>query len=551
MSHRCPPGDVACKQDSPANVNEALLLQTPEQHDYTNPAVELNPKRLRSWLKELPLMNLLASLRELIDALEPSNRQQMPIKLRMRLLELYRETVVDIFASTEEEHLRRLPITGAQRKQIKDDTGRLCTMLAAGYKLVIKEGHQQQINPARQPLLLLAIYRAMESGVLVLLHSFRTYQPTQPFSYLDIHQIYSHAERHGVVNTPITYDKKTLAPGGISPLYKRIMLLAATDPYHFGPGTAMRLYDALAPYAALCRIEPGRQPAPEPTSFVIDLDGDSPPLPNAKVPDDMPIEQPRLLDVGPAIDKINKLLAAPDEPDNLARPSPEECKLLDLLLPELSKDRIRRAPRKAVTRETRLALGLDAVHYFLSKGARQLTESYKEDSLGIEVHDVDSESEARHNLEPWTILNESSNGYLLTGQRKGQREVRVGEAVGLVLPTRADSEPTLTLATVRWLRNAKDGRVEIGIEVIPGAALPVACQSADTFSPGYGALACLLLPSVPALGLAATVVAPKRLYSRNMTLDVKTGNESMKIRAGHLVMDTAAYDRFEFETLQD
>ena len=531
-------------------MNATVFLQIPQQHDYTNPAVELNHKRLAKWLKQLPLLNLVASMRELLGALEPANMQRMPAKTRVRLLELYRQTVVSIFPATEDEALRRLPLTGAQREQVKEDMTRLCAALAAGYKILVNDGLQEQVDPRRQPILLLAAYRAVETGALTLLHAYRTYQPAPPFTYLDLHQLYRFAEQWGIVDSAVVYDREVVDPDGIGASYKRIMLLAVLDPLHLAAGTAVPLHAMLGPYAGHCRIETAASGRGDACSFLVDPDGDSPPVPSAKVSAGYPIEQPRFLQVRPAVEQARQRLSELYTHADWARTHGEEVRLLGLLAPELERDRRRQTPRKTVNRETRVALGIDAIHYYLSRGPRHLDELLKGAESGIQVDDLDSEQEARHTLDPWMIINHSANGFLLTSRRNVQREVRVGEALAVILPGNGQQMPLLTLACARWLRNTTDRRVEIGVEVIPGNMAPVTCVPDDELNLKYGELAALLLSGVSSQNPPTTLITPKAIYGPNRPLSIQTGCESLRVRAAELIMDTAVFDRFTFETLE-
>lgn len=524
----------------------SLLLQVPPQHDYANPAVETNPKRLAKWIKQLPLMNLLASVRDLLDAVEPCNLQRMSGKTRIRLLELYRETALSLFAAVDDDSIRRLHLSTAQRAQVKDDMGRLCAALACGYKLMVKEYHRENTDLRRNAIALLALYRALEACALTLLHAYRNYQPAPPFMLLDAHQLLRHAERCDVMDMPVVYEKKTVAAHGVGGQYKKLMLLAVTDPYHLTAGTAVNLYQLLDAYAPLCRLSKGSQ-GQGLKQYVIDLEGDSPPTSCAKTTAAVNIEDARLLDIQPAVaraqERLRELRAVQ------AGATHQEIRLLNVLVPELEKSRVRQSPRQAVNREARITFGIDAIHYYLSRGKHHLSEMLGTSQPDIEVRDVNTEQEIHHNLDTWLIVNQSANGYLLSNHGKWSGEVRVGNAVGIVIPHGAETSPRLTLAHVRWVRNNKNQRVEVGVEVIPGDIEAVACDPLQQYADKFGAMAALLLPPVVALDIAPSLITPKKLYQPERLFTVRTSSRSFRVRAGRTVMDTALFDRFEFEPL--
>ena len=49
--------------------------------------------------------------------------------------------------------------------------------------------------------------------------------------------------------------------------------------------------------------------------------------------------------------------------------------------------------------------------------------------------------------------------------------------------------------------------------------------------------------------MQATLLAPKRFYTRGQRLHVEVGAKRLVVESGHLVMDTACFDRFVFHAL--
>lgn len=513
-------------------MNEPLLLHVPEQHDYRNPVVELNPKRLGRWLKQLPVMNLSACLTEVVDALAPCNLQAMPGKNRIRLLELYRDMALLLFEAVEEEHLKRLPMSSEQRQSAREHTATLCTELANGYKILVREALRAE-SPAREPLLVPALYRAMEATALGLLHAFRTYQPAPAFAYLELHRLYALSQRAGVGDAPML-DKERLAEQSIGALYRQVLMMAVADPYRLGAGTATRLFPLLAAFAPHCRLEPFRPESREDGCFVVDRGADSAPRPAARAASEYGDEDPLLLDVRPALGEIRRWL------DGAPEDRADDARVLRALVPELEQKPVRRAPRRNVQREAWVTFGIPAVHHFLARGPERLAEAIRAAGAAFHVRDLDSEAEAEHALEPWSVVNESVSGYLLASRNRWLGEPRVGDAVGVAIAL-ADGRPRLTVAAVRWMRAAREQRVEMGVEIVPGTPRPVRCTDAEGQT-----LAGLFFPSAPALQLPATLVLPKGAYRPGGEIQVRTGDRTLTVYAGELITETEYFDRFDF-----
>jgi len=515
-------------------VNEPLLLLVPEQHDYRNPVVELNPKRLGRWLKQLPLVNLCSSLEQVLDALAPCNLQAMAGKNRIRLLELYRDTFGLLFDAADEQHLSKLPISPDQRERARELTAALCAELAIGYKILVRECLRSQA-PAGEPLLAPALYRAAEATALGLLHSYRTYQPSPAYAYLELHRLYGLAERTGVADAPVIFEKQLLSEAGIGAEYRRILMLAVADPYRFGAGAAARLFPLLARYAPLCRLEPW-QPGTHPDGcFVIDRGADSAPRAAALGEPGYDYEDPMLFDIRPALDAIAESLAG------LSEDSPEDERMLQLLVPDLQRKRIRHAPRRDVRREAWVTFGIASVHFFLERGPAHLSEAIRAAGTGFQVLDLEAEADAGHGVEPWVVVNESVSGYLLASRNRWEGEPRVGEIVGAAIPGANSTQPRLTVAAVRWMRAARDQRVEMGVEIVPGIPRAIRCTDAAGRSLGG-----LFFPSAPALQLPATLVLPKGIYRPGAAIGIQTEERTLQVRAGDLVAETPCFDRFDF-----
>ena len=72
---------------------DSLNLSLPRQHDYIDPTVERDLRRLQDWLTNLPLMNVVETVRLVIGALESLNEQKLETdEQRFQFMEVYRAT---------------------------------------------------------------------------------------------------------------------------------------------------------------------------------------------------------------------------------------------------------------------------------------------------------------------------------------------------------------------------------------------------------------------------------------------------------------------------
>ncbi|HED15795.1 MAG TPA: hypothetical protein ENI64_03085, partial [Gammaproteobacteria bacterium] len=271
---------------------EQLVIQVPKLNDFNSPVVVTDRKQVEQWLEDLPVLNLSRVLSQLIDAVEPMVVNPLDATLRMQLLELYRRSAIGLYPSANKENLRALPIDVRQRKQAASDTGTLCMHLANGYKRVVADAYRESQQMLKQPLMLIATQRALEMLALAVLHAYRSYSSLPGFIWLEIHQLYGLAERQQAVETPVPGTSKQATIGY---LYRRLMLLSIADPFHMAEGVAFQTYKQLGQIIHLCQIE--NRPASKTGEYMIDLLGDSPPLPVNRCKPDSVIDAPRTLNI--------------------------------------------------------------------------------------------------------------------------------------------------------------------------------------------------------------------------------------------------------------
>jgi hypothetical protein len=514
---------------------DVLLLSVPPQDSFDNPLVERNPRVIAKWLDQLPLLNPAETIMQLLSALRPLNRQPLVEKDRLRMLELYRKAVNAVFNAFTLRALRQVPLAAAQREQIKQAVTQLCLELAGGYKSLVLSAYQQGRSPAQEPTLLLAAYCAMQQLIHALLHCFRIYEPVPPRVYLEIHQLYAWVEAAGICEQPIRLGHDTVTLGA---LYRRALLLCCADPARLSEDEVLRVYALLMHYEAHSRIVAGRCTPPHEGQFAFDLYADAPPRPCARYDGKGHASQPRLLDARDVVVAVR----AHTQGEN-ATTVDEERRLLRMLLPHLESTPQRILPRQNKQLQALVATGIAAIHYYLSD-PRRLKQDIAQASQGIAVQHLDAAANDidHHSLDAWGISNESESGYLLKCARR-QTALRVGELLGVILLERADAVAALELTVVRWMRHGADGGVEAGVERIHGAAAPVQCRLLNDAATSRQ---CLFLPSSSRQDRHATLLAPKRFYTRGQRLHVEVGGKLIIVEAGHLVMDTACFDRFVF-----
>lgn len=487
----------------------SLILTVPEQHDLVDPTVERNPRRLQRMLDELPIMNLLESVRLIGDALEPLNEQRLPPLERLALLDAYRVTVRKLFMTGGPAGLRQLPMGKAERVQAIEGLERLCLALAGGYKIVVRALHRETGN--QLDALLRSLQGAMEQLALALVHSYRYHRPVPPFVFLEMHQLYRLVRARGWLDAPADASGVNL-----SGHYHAALLLSLCDPFHLPDGMADHYHRSLLRYAALVRILPGAQwNGKGEGQCLLDLQGDSPPRLCVRLDSPLEADEPYRMDMQPALDAMHRqLLAMASE----QRGQAVEAVLLRILLPQVGQGDARRAPRQADDRMLEVVMGLAAVHEYLLRGAQ--------------------DAGPGHSLR---VVDSSEQGMRLSWPRAAPGEVAVGD----ILAARpGEGQSATRLGLVRWVRSERDGSTDLGLEWLAGRASAVHCRMPET--PAATPLPCLFLPSGTRPGSSATLLVPGGLLQQDQRLLLDVGSREVRVRIARRVIETACIEGFEF-----
>jgi len=502
-------------------VVETLNLSLPRQHDYTDPTVERDLRRLRDWLSNLPLMDVAETVRLVMGALDALNEQKLDDALRFDCLEAYRMTALRLFETLDPLYLRQLALPKARRREAIDGVSRVFHSLAGGYKLLVA-GNYPHTETEPPALLGPAVNRALELLTYALLDCYRFYREPQPQLMAESHVLYRIARLQGLLGVAVA-DPGTHPPCTTAMLYHASMLLALTRPESLAEGEVGLLFDVLMRHADSCRVIPGGVWEGDGAGlFVIDLYAAAPPVRCTSLTAPVSIRDPYLLDASEALREISAQLA--QTPARVRMQSPEAI-VLKTLMPEPAAGDRRRATRHPDGRYVDLLLGLEVIHAWL------LANDGGQDAAGIEEH-----------VASCRVLDSSLHGMKLAWAEGSAGDVQVGDLVGVI--ESVNGRDGLRLAVARSILVLREGGVETGIELFPGGLGAVTC-SIPGRADGSDVHA-LFMPADETGKYSATLLVEKGYLEEGITLLIDVGGSEVHARVGRCVMQTLVFDRFEF-----
>ncbi len=495
----------------------ALLLGTPEQHELKDPTLELDERRLQSWLAGLPVLNPVESLRLVVNALEPLNEQRLAFDKRLRLLGLYRLTARRLYETAEPLRLRQQPLSRQQRQDTIDHVERLCLAMANGFKIVVKELYAAGVHGKDAARFGRVVYWALQQLAACLLHSYRFYRPEPPYVFLELNQLYRLARHHGVHNHAEA-DEHSETKTTLAAVYQASCLLALTDPFSIEEGQADRYFRSLLHYAADIRIVPGNSWPDRPEGlYFIDLQSDSRPRHCVLLDSPAAGDDPHILDARSALQQMHNALAALPADRRRQR---TETGLLKELLPEVTPQDKRGSERRPDGRWIDVVVGLEPVCDWINAFRRG------------------EQAAARR----WSVKDVSEQGYRLAWDESAASLLQVGDLVCVVADSDQDRQD-FQLLLVRWVCDERDQGTQLGVEKLQGVPNPVRIViPGDADASTHPAL---FLPS-GGRGSLARLLAPSEVYEENRALRVYVGEREIAVRCGVRVAQGAGFDCFEF-----
>ncbi|MDD5330022.1 MAG: hypothetical protein PHX38_08460 [Sulfuricella sp.] len=515
-----------------------LTLTVPAIDPVEDLTVEKRPRHLQEWLNALPLTNLPVASGSLSYEIGALNRQKVAMETRLKLLELYRGAILKLLPALEEQFVAtRLPLPEKNR-ELADLSRQLLTELATGYKIILLDYQGTRITLGKGKIIQFAAQRAMSMLGRILAICYQIYAPAPAGVWFEIHQIFRFAIEQGIANETVSDEN---GESSIGLVYKQILLLALSNPYHLNPGEVERVLGYLPRFGNLAQFQPFLQAGNSAGLFLVQTSGDSPPKNVPQNVGEVDNRNDILLNtqaVFQALHQHAERLEA-EQPSG-AQHTPEAAKesshrdLLQRLLKLWSAAPKRVYHRSQNISSTEVCVGLPAIHHFLG-GKKPAGED-------ADAPPVQLGRETRFVSGKWLIVNESAGGLALRGVFDTLPQIRPGEVIGL----KAEGGGDWNIGVVRWVQSDKPNELEIGGQLmapkaVPASIKPTIAGAAETFQ------AALLLPEILLLKQPETLVAPRGTFGPQRELQLELGDgTTLIVRAVRLTEQTSSIERFEF-----
>jgi hypothetical protein len=512
-----------------------LNLSVPAAGNRQNIPVETRVDQVSAWLAQISSGYVAETAQAICNGLAALNRHPLKAAERLALLETYRAAIDNLLPALKAQFvIVPLPLPERNRR-IAELNRQLYVELAYGYKIVLLE---ETGKPAG-----LVVQRAIASLGQVLAISYETYTPVPAGAWSEIHQLYQHATRHGLLDEAVTDGAATSSPGLA---YMQILLLAVTDPYHLMQGEVIRILDYVGRFAHLTRLLTEVPLDDASGLFLVRLDSDAPPKALPKTLNRVDGETAILFSTLGLATQLSQQLGGLEAgifPIDLLLPDAAREQtyrnLMRRLLKHWGSTAKRHFNRRRQQAVVDLCVGLRGIHYFLNG-----EQVYGMTAVSSQLHEgeLDFSGNGRNTgFSPsrWSIVNESAGGMALSQLSEISAQVRAGEIIGL----RAEGSQQWHIAVVRWVKSDESNRLDLGIQMVAPYASAVAVKPSGASSQFQPAL---LLPEIPLLKQAPRILAARGCLQAQREFVLEHDGQTSRHKTGEQLEATVAFEQFGF-----
>jgi len=554
-----------------------LGLSLPDFVEQTNSDVELRPGKLASWLDSLPILNLVDTSYQIQQALYATNRIRIDEKIRLKLLEAYRQPVATVCEALEKEYIgNSLPLS-TKALQSASRARNLQIEMANGYKLLAQALAESLNGKAKDKVktqLALTAQRAIYHLASSIYHAYIAYHPATPGVWREIHRLFNFAQHYSAATLEIEDQLNEVnGKSTVARIYKKAILLDLSGPYHLPGRSVQNINHCLDKWGDLASLSVATALPKDACQFLITKERDS----SGEVYNGNTVDSTRMKDYL----VLNTLQLARHVHSRLksihAGQVPEEDgikggvfteensrELLGKLVTAWGinpKRNFRRVSRKGDT--INAALGIEAINFWLNGGETLVLSSEfvgpmpqksKVGTLYMQADDQAADKPISVELEKnpdlhyvdWDVIDESAGGLAIATARPRHQRTKVGDMMGI----RGGENGHWEIAVIRWIKTADQETVSVGLQRLAPHAVAVAINVLDAEGKDTKFKPALLLPTMPALKQPATIVAEKSSVSIGSHFFVDNGFQLSEAKVTKIIESTSAFERFEFNITQ-
>jgi hypothetical protein len=467
----------------------------PDRITPTNNSFQVDPRQLRPWIAALPLANAAATARLLYQSLRELNHLRLDPAQRLAAMEQLRVPVAQV-ADTVDRQIVGSSFPLPPQKQQLGTIGRdFQHEMALGYRVALVDlcGSEGKVPFLRGKLVAQALERCIGHLGAQLSKAYLLYAKPADGVWQQLHDLFRFAVACKLDDKSL--DDPVLGGAEVSPRqsYVHALLLAVCNPYRLSQKDTHESYLLTRIWASMVSLREGAPRHPRECAVPVGEDRGPGYIPEERAQGSGPVwsfdtqgletELDRQLHLVSGVGgnlsfRLRGGTAMSVDPDLVAR-----------LRAGWQPQSERATARLPAGHQLDTLVGLHALHYFLAGSVD--FETFVRRACGPAVHlgereraaswaqqnNADSGKPDRYRAR---VLDQSTGGYRLEWEASESVRTRIGEIVGLALPSEDEEGLEWMVGIIRWLRIDAHGRVDAGIELLARQARAAALRVMDS-----------------------------------------------------------------------
>lgn len=573
-----------------------------ECQTYHKALVELTPRKVSQWVKNLPVVNLGDSARNVYRLLMDINQSLLEEDKRMALLEILEPVAEELVISLEKRFAKNHIALNEKNKKIAALVQAIQTELFLGYQAAIESVLVGGLEAKRskKKILTLALAQSIKYHGLVILRCYQLYTSVPGRMWRELYCLYQIAINQEIQNIPVkvSHSQEVLV---CHDYFIRILLLGTANTYQLRQQEIQLLWDILpqlSPHAVL------KSHAYNTNHFVVSLDSPLPPIHKSLYKIGMKGQTVKLM-ASTLTEHLDQMLLSIKQS---GQESARKTMLLRHLIQCWGSDVHRSFARTSCNEFLDICIGLGATHYLLMQndsgkvdatGARDTLEAMEgslkhvtlldvsqkekrvmkkdvnylsssvpsddvwaklyrpEQAMKNALNEMNSNMRSRdtivkdtYKLQTVSLLNMSPGGYCLQLDSEAlPKHAQTGEILGLLEFDPKGGEHW-SVGIVRWVRRQSKGTIiQMGVQLLAPSAIPINVQLRDSKSNVNDFQRALILPELTGIGQPATLLANSLSFNMNNKVRIVDNDEEYDARLTKEVISSGSFKQFQFEKL--
>ncbi len=500
---------------------ETIELSIPIQDDSDSECAALTTNVLEAWLATLPkdIIQSGTAIKQFLDRINKTNLKKSD---RYETMELFRPVIKAICNSLTDQYIKASTPLNEEMQALATLNIQLITTLSTGYKIAAKDAYSKlkkyKEGDKNSQLVVNTFQRTINNLCWLLLETYRIYWPEPSRIWLDMNQIFLHAEQLGIHTALVDKRDDLETMLSIKQAYYRAVLLVIFNPYHLHKGEIASIFERMQRWTNFVHITKVNDISELKNNCYIDLDKDRSPKFMYNNEADINLDHIRVISQKDLVQIITTQIQDTEKSKGASSAvKNQQLELYKRLLKALYPRPQRSSPRIPVSEKLTVANNLSACYYFINDG-EDFNPNIKLPSYDVSktLDQSIAESEEIGEATTWNQKNQSESGVAIFCPQRCTMNAHVGEIVAF---HNAISDDTpWQVGVVRWIKSRPNGGMEFGIYVFAETSLAVEVKAVRGESSSFNFFRAILAPNVNPMQEQTSIFVPPNIYAEGTVI---------------------------------